>query len=117
MQFTITLQEAYELEANATSMSTTKIKKKINLEKQWGAQSTIKRLIIDDTKITEQTFVLTVIRMIFMKHFLKNANKRPNKKCLKYCRCSKTLRGSNKALSGRFNRKRFTQVPKKHGKW
>ena len=34
MQFTITLQEAYELEANATSMSTTKIqkKKKINLE-------------------------------------------------------------------------------------
>ena len=82
MQFTITLQEAYELEANATSMSTTKIqkKKKINLEKQWGAQSTIKRLIIDDMEIIDQTFVLTVIWMIFMKHFLKNANKRPGPK-------------------------------------
>ena len=82
MQFTITLQEAYELEANATSMSTTKIqkKKKINLEKQWGAQSTIKRLIINDMEIIDQTFVLTVIWMIFMKHFLKNANKRPGPK-------------------------------------
>ena len=82
MQFTITLQEAYELEANAISMSTTKIqkKKKINLEKQWGAQSTIKRLIIDDMEIIDQTFVLTVIWMIFMKHFLKNANKRPGPK-------------------------------------
>ena len=83
MQFTITLQEAYELEANATSMSTTKIqkkKKKINLEKQWGARSTIKRLIIDDMEIIDQTFVLTVIWMIFMKHFLKNANKRPGPK-------------------------------------
>ena len=81
MQFTITLQEAYELEANATSMSTTKIqKKKKNLEKQWGAQSTIKRLIINDMEIIDQTFVLTVIWMIFMKHFLKNANKRPGPK-------------------------------------
>ena len=32
-----------------------KLKKKLNLEKQRGAQNTIKKLIIDDTEVTDQT--------------------------------------------------------------
>ena len=48
MQYTITLQKAYKLEANATSMSTSKNQQflfKI-LEKQRVAQNVIKELII-----------------------------------------------------------------------
>ena len=48
MQYTITLQKAYKLEANATSMSTSKNQQFLfkNLEKQRVTQNIIKELII-----------------------------------------------------------------------
>ena len=48
MQYTITLQKAYKLEANATSMSTSKNQQFLSkiLEKQRVAQNVIKELII-----------------------------------------------------------------------
>ena len=48
MQYTITLQKAYKLEANAAGMSTSKNQQFLfkNLEKQRVAQNIIKELII-----------------------------------------------------------------------
>ena len=48
MQYTITLQKAYKLQANATGMSTSKNQQFLfkNLEKQRVAQNIIKELII-----------------------------------------------------------------------
>ena len=45
------------------------------LEKQRGAQNTIKKLIIDDAEVTDQTCILNNIKD-FMKHYLKNGNKK-----------------------------------------
>ena len=45
------------------------------LEKQRGAQNTIKKLIIDDAEVTDQSYILNNIKD-FMKHYFKNENKK-----------------------------------------
>ena len=37
----------------------------LNLEKQWGSQKTIKKLVTDDQEITEQTHILEHIREFY----------------------------------------------------
>ena len=43
----------------------------LNLEKQWGAQNTIKKLIIDDTEVTDQTCILNHIKDFYEALFKK----------------------------------------------
>ena len=56
MQFMIMLQKGFVLDANVTGMNKAKNQQKffLNLEKQQGAQNTIKKLIVDDKEITDQ---------------------------------------------------------------
>ena len=51
----------------------------LNLEKQRGAQNIIKRLIVDDKVIIDQTHILEYIRE-FYKILFKNANKKLRQK-------------------------------------
>ena len=51
----------------------------LNYEKQRGAQNTIKKLIIDDMKNTDQTHILECIRD-FYETLLKNRKKKKKKK-------------------------------------
>ena len=51
----------------------------LNLEKQRGAQNTIKKLIVDDKKIIDQTHILEYIRE-FYETLFKNANKKLQQK-------------------------------------
>ena len=71
------MQKALELEANATGMSTAKNQQNFfkNSEKQRGAQNTIKKFIIDDTEVTDQTCILNHIKD-FYEALFKNANKK-----------------------------------------
>ena len=58
MQVTTASQRAYVLEANATGMNTGKNQQFffLNLEKQPGAQNTIKKLIVNEKVSTGQTY-------------------------------------------------------------
>ena len=51
----------------------------LNLEKQRGAQNTIKKLIVDDKEIIDQTHILEYIRE-FYETLFKNANKKLQQK-------------------------------------
>ena len=84
MQFTYALcdvvsQRAYVLEADATGMNTVKNQEFffffLNLEKQQRAQNTIKKLIVDDRKNADQTFILECIREFFETLFKKREQK------------------------------------------
>ena len=67
MKFTTTSQMAHELGVNATGMNSAKISIFffLNLEKQRGSQNTIKKLVGDDTEITDQTYILEHIREFY----------------------------------------------------
>ena len=67
------MQKALELEANATGMSTAKNQQNFfkNSEKQRGAQNTIKKFIIDDTEVTDQTCILNHIKDFYEALFKK----------------------------------------------
>ena len=66
MKFTTTLQKAYKLEANVTGMNMAKNHQFfLNLEKQWGSQNRIKKLVIDDKEITEEAHILEHIREFY----------------------------------------------------
>ena len=60
MKFPTTSQKAHELEANTTGMNMAKNRQFffLNLEKQRGSQKTIRKLVVDDKEITEQTHIL-----------------------------------------------------------
>ena len=81
MQFMIILQKVFVLEANCKWYGHSKKSTKffLNLEKQIGAQNTIKNLIADDKEIIDQIYILEYIKY-FMKLFLKNANKKLRQK-------------------------------------
>ena len=66
-----------ELEANATGMSTAKNQQNFfkNSEKQRGAQNTIKKFIIDDTEVTDQTCILNHIKDFYEALFKKREQK------------------------------------------
>ena len=71
-------QRAYVLEADATGMNTVKNQEFfffLNLEKQQRAQNTIKKLIVDDRKNADQTFILECIREFFETLFKKREQK------------------------------------------
>ena len=67
MKYTTISQKAYELEVNVTGMNMAKNRQIFffNLEKQGGSQNTIKKLVIDDKEITEQTHILEHIREFY----------------------------------------------------
>ena len=50
------MEKGFVLDANVTGMSIAKNQQNffLNLEKQQGAQNTIKKLIVDDKEITDQ---------------------------------------------------------------
>ena len=73
----IILQKVFVLEANANDMNLAKNQQ--NLEKQRGAQNTIKKLIVDDKEIIDQTHILEYIRE-FYETLFKNANKKLQQK-------------------------------------
>ena len=50
-------------------------KKKLNLENQRGAQNTIKRLIIDGTEVTDQTYILNRMKDFYEALFKKREQK------------------------------------------
>ena len=54
----------------------------MNLEKQRGAQNTIKKLIVDDKEIIDRTHILEYIRE-FYETLLKNGNKKQKLKFFK----------------------------------
>ena len=64
IKFTTTSQKAHELGENVTGINMAKNGKIffLNLEKQRGSQNTIKKLVVDDKEITEQTHILEHIR-------------------------------------------------------
>ena len=71
------LQKLFVLEANANGM---KIKKKstkffLNLEKQRGAQNTIKKLIVDDKEMIDKIHILEYIRELYETLFNKRKQK------------------------------------------
>ena len=60
-----------------------KIKCFLNLEKQWGSQNAIKKLIVNDTEITDHTnfgVYEGILGNCFIKKLLKRANKNPQQK-------------------------------------
>ena len=59
MKFTSTSQKIYDLEANVTDMNMAKNRQ--NFKKK----NTIKKLVIDDKEITEQTHILEHIREFY----------------------------------------------------
>ena len=78
IKFTSTLQKADEFETNATCTNIVKKSTKFNLDfgKQRGSQNTIKKLVVDDKEITDQTNILEHIRefqkTLFKKTVAKN---------------------------------------------
>ena len=60
-------QKTYKLEPNVTGMNMVKNWQIFffNLQKQRGFQNTIKKLVIDDKEITEQTHILEHIREFY----------------------------------------------------
>ena len=68
----IILQKVFVLEANANDMNLAKNQQ--NLEKQRGAQNTIKKLIVDDKEIIDQTHILE-----YKENFTKLFKKRKQK--------------------------------------
>ena len=77
MQFATTIQKAYVLEANATGINTVKDQKKFffNLEKQQGAQNTIKKLLVDDKETADQAHILECIKEVYQNIFKKREQK------------------------------------------
>ena len=65
MKFTTTSQKTHELGANVTSTAKNWQFFFLNLEKQWGSQSTIKTLVVDDKEITDQTHFLKHIEEFY----------------------------------------------------
>ena len=77
MQFTTISQKVYVLEAKVIGMNTTKNQQFIffNLEKQRGAQNTIKKLIVDDKETTDQSHILECIKEFYEILFKKRKQK------------------------------------------
>ena len=77
MQFTTTSQKAYVLEANVTGYELREKSTKffLNLEKQPGSQNTIKKLIVEDKKTTDQTHILECIKEFYETFFKKRKQK------------------------------------------
>ena len=100
-------------------MSTTKNQQKFffNLEKQRGAPNKIKKLIIDDTEVTDQTCILNHIKDFYEALFRKLEQKTTVeiKGFLNVIDVSKLSEDQVK-LCQEFYRKRFIQVFKKHAK-
>ena len=114
------MQKALELEANATGMSTAKNQQNFfkNSEKQRGAQNTIKKFIIDDTEVTDQTCILNHIKDFYEALFKKREQKTTAeiKNFLNAIDVPKLSENQVKLCEKDLTEKRFIQVFKKHAK-